>query len=51
MNPLLELVLYDSEPRSHLVGRFVVGFGLDYKQLYRNLGYIAALKPEQAGAS
>lgn len=26
--------------------RFVVGFGLDYKQLYRNLGYIAALKPE-----
>jgi len=26
--------------------RFVVGCGLDYKQLYRNLGYIAALKPE-----
>jgi len=26
--------------------RFVVGFGLDYKQLYRNLGYIAALKPD-----
>jgi len=26
--------------------RFVVGFGLDYRQLYRNLGYIAALKPE-----
>ena len=24
--------------------RFVVGFGLDYKQLYRNLGYIAAMK-------
>ncbi len=24
--------------------RFVVGFGLDYKQLYRNLGYIAVLK-------
>lgn len=24
--------------------RFVVGFGLDFKQLYRNLGYIAALK-------
>jgi hypoxanthine phosphoribosyltransferase len=24
--------------------RFVVGFGLDYNQLYRNLGYVAALK-------
>ncbi len=24
--------------------RYVVGFGLDYKQLYRNLGYIAVLK-------
>jgi hypoxanthine phosphoribosyltransferase len=23
--------------------RFVVGFGLDYRQLYRNLGYIAVL--------
>lgn len=26
--------------------RFVVGFGLDYKQLYRNLGYIAVMKPD-----
>lgn len=26
--------------------RFVVGFGLDYRQLYRNLPYIAAMKPE-----
>lgn len=25
--------------------RFVVGFGLDYDQLYRNLGYVAVLKP------
>ena len=24
--------------------RFVVGFGLDYKQLYRNLGFIAVMK-------
>ena len=24
--------------------RFVVGFGLDYKQLYRNLPYIAVLR-------
>ncbi len=29
--------------------RFVVGFGLDYKQLYRNLGHIVVLKPEQVG--
>jgi len=26
--------------------RFVVGFGLDYMQLYRNLSYIAVMKPE-----
>lgn len=26
--------------------RFVIGFGLDYKQLYRNLGYIAVMRPE-----
>ncbi|MEO7146178.1 MAG: hypoxanthine phosphoribosyltransferase [Bryobacteraceae bacterium] len=25
--------------------RFVVGFGLDYHQLYRNLGYIAVMNP------
>jgi hypoxanthine phosphoribosyltransferase len=28
--------------------RFVVGFGLDYNQLYRNLEYVAVLKPEKA---
>jgi hypoxanthine phosphoribosyltransferase len=27
--------------------RFVIGFGLDYKQLYRNLGYVAVMKPEK----
>ena len=27
--------------------RFVVGCGLDHKQLYRNLGYIAVLDPER----
>lgn len=27
--------------------RFVIGFGLDYKQLYRNLNYIAVLKPDR----
>jgi hypoxanthine phosphoribosyltransferase len=26
---------------------FVVGCGLDYRQLYRNLGYIAVMKPEK----
>lgn len=28
---------------------FVIGFGLDYNQLYRNLNYVAVLKPERAG--
>lgn len=28
---------------------FVIGFGLDYNQLYRNLNYVAAMKPERAG--
>ncbi len=27
--------------------RFVVGFGLDYKQLYRNLGFVAVMNPER----
>ena len=27
--------------------RFVVGFGLDHNQLYRNLGYVAVLKPDR----
>jgi hypoxanthine phosphoribosyltransferase len=26
--------------------RFVVGFGLDYRQLYRNLQYVAVIKPD-----
>ena len=28
--------------------RFVIGCGLDHKQLYRNLGYIAVMKPEKS---
>src|SRR6202789_1102640 len=28
--------------------RFVVGCGLDHKQLYRNLGYIGAMNPEKS---
>ena len=27
--------------------RFVIGFGLDHNQLYRNLGYVAVMKPEK----
>lgn len=27
--------------------RFVVGFGLDHNQLYRNLPYVAVMKPER----
>jgi hypoxanthine phosphoribosyltransferase len=29
--------------------RFVVGFGLDYQQLYRNLKYVAVLNPDPLG--
>src|SRR5439155_12701423 len=28
--------------------RFVVGWGLDFKQRYRNLGYIAVMDPEKS---
>ena len=28
--------------------RFVVGFGLDYNQLYRNLGFVAVMKQEKS---
>ncbi len=28
--------------------RFVIGFGLDYQQLYRNLDYVAVMKPDSA---
>jgi hypoxanthine phosphoribosyltransferase len=28
--------------------RFVVGFGLDYNQLYRNLGYVAVMRPDRS---
>ena len=29
--------------------RFVIGFGLDHNQLYRNLGYVAVMRPERSG--
>lgn len=28
---------------------FVIGFGLDYNQLYRNLNYVAVLNPDRVG--
>ena len=28
--------------------RFVIGFGLDHNQLYRNLGYVAVMKPDKS---
>jgi hypoxanthine phosphoribosyltransferase len=31
--------------------QFVVGYGLDFDQKYRNLPYIGVLKPEVYGAS
>ena len=36
---------------SSIPDRFVVGYGLDYGELYRNLPYIGVLKPEVYGAS
>jgi len=30
--------------------KFVVGYGLDYREQYRNLPYIATLKPEIVSA-
>ena len=30
--------------------RFVVGFGLDHNQLYRNLGYVAVMKQDKSAA-
>src|SRR5437762_5269291 len=30
--------------------RFVIGFGLDYNQLYRNIGYVAVLKIDRPAA-
>jgi hypoxanthine phosphoribosyltransferase len=34
-------------PCFEIPDRFVIGFGLDYKQYYRNLGDIAVLKPDK----
>jgi hypoxanthine phosphoribosyltransferase len=35
----------------HIPDRFVVGYGLDYAEVYRNLPYIGVLKPERYSSS
>ena len=49
--PITLTVSYEGDeritgPNFDLPAQFVVGYGLDYKQLYRNLPFIATLKPE-----
>lgn len=34
----------------HIPNKFVVGYGLDYRERYRNLPYVATLKPEAIAA-
>ncbi len=35
----------------HIPDEFVVGYGLDYQDLYRNLPYLAVLEPHDIEAS
>lgn len=34
----------------HIPNKFIVGYGLDYRERYRNLPYVATLKPEAIAA-
>jgi hypoxanthine phosphoribosyltransferase len=34
----------------HIPNKFVVGYGLDYRERYRNLRYVGTLKPEAIAA-
>ena len=34
---------------AHLPDEFIVGYGLDYDERYRNLPYVGVLKPEVYG--
>jgi hypoxanthine phosphoribosyltransferase len=48
--PARRLVEIDIAYRGFVIpDRFVVGYGLDYGEIYRNLPYIAVLKPEAYG--
>ena len=35
----------------HIPNKFVVGYGLDYRERYRNLPFVGTLKPEAISAS
>ena len=34
----------------HISDKFVVGYGLDYRERYRNLPYVGTLRPEAMAA-
>ena len=50
--PARRLVEIDIAYRGFTIpDRFVIGYGLDYEELYRNLPYIGVLRPEVYGAT
>ena len=50
--PVRRLVEIDIAYRGFTIpDRFVIGYGLDYDELYRNLPYIGVLRPEVYGAT
>ena len=50
--PARRLVEIDLKYRGFTIpDRFVIGYGLDYDEIYRNLPYIGVLKPEVYGGT